>query len=497
VWVLGAVPGCEPEPVDRPASGGAAIDAGDAEDTVATSGTSGASGTTTAGDEAPLDEARVGEPRDDEVDAPAGGDPGDGEPGDGAGEDGHGVVLRRPPMRPLWESFDATPLPAAGPRTALAWQFDAPIFRRPGLARRPLGLVRRNTRLPVTARVDAEGCALGWYALAGGGFVCEGDGFTVSVDPPPLSEPLQVVPPATREPLPYRYAKLRTPALLYWRLPTADELARGASEPVRERATGAWFVALDRHERAGDEPMSRTVRGFYVRDRDLDPRPPPTLQGEPLDGAHALPLAFVYVDDAELVDPDSGATRGTAERYARFAVADEHAPDDGPGFVVGTDGFAVARDHVRVARLRARPPEVGADEPWIHVDLGQQVLVAYEGDRPVLATLVSSGKPGFEPPLGLFRVHKKYTTATMAGPDPDAGTYTVEDVPWTMYYWGSYALHGAYWHDELGKVRSHGCTNLSPVDAHWLFHWSTPALEAGWHAVLGVKGPWVWFSRGG
>jgi lipoprotein-anchoring transpeptidase ErfK/SrfK len=137
---------------------------------------------------------------------------------------------------------------------------------------------------------------------------------------------------------------------------------------------------------------------------------------------------------------------------------------------------------------------VAEDEQWIHVDLAEQVLVAYEGDRPVLATLVSSGKEGFEPPVGLFRVHKKYATVTMSGPDPDAGTYTVEEVPWTMYYWGSFALHGAYWHDEFGRVRSHGCTNLPPIDAHWLFHWSAPALPQGWHAQVGIKGPWVLFT---
>lgn len=469
---------CEPEPMDRGAPGGEALEAEETTGT-GTTGTTGTTGAAEAGDEERVDEGAL---------ADAAG---------GAGEDGAGsFVLRRPPARPPFSLGEAPP-PREGIRTALAWQFDAPIFRRPGLSRRPLGLARRDTRLAVEALVDAEGCALGWYALAGGGFVCEGDGFTVAVDPAPLPEPLRIVPPAAYEPLPYRYAKLRTPAPLYWRLPTEDELASGAIEPVRERATGAWFVAMDRHETVGDEAMSRTVRGFYVRDRDLEAKAAATMQGEPLDGDDALPLAFVHVDDAVLVDPETGATRGTAERFARFGVAQVRAgDDDGSTWVVATDGFAVARTSVRLAEVRPRPPEVGPDEQWIHVDLDEQVLVAYEGDRPVLATLVSSGKPGFEPPLGLFRVHKKYSTVTMAGPDPDAGTYTVEEVPWTMYYWGSFALHGAYWHDEFGKVRSHGCTNLPPVDAHWLFHWSTPALERGWHAVVGIKGPWVWFTRG-
>jgi len=409
-------------------------------------------------------------------------------------EDETGFVLHRPPPREPFVFEDAEAA-GAGIRTALAWQFDAPIFRRPGLARRPLGLVRRDTRLAVKAMIDAEGCAMGWYELVDGGFICEGDGFTVSIDPAPLPEELRIVPPEATEALPYRYAKLRTPASLYWRLPSEDELGAVGSEAVRERAKGAWFVAMDRHEAVGDEAMSRTVRGFYVRDRDLEQKPAATMQGELLMGDDALPLAIVHVEGAVLVDPETGKPRGKAERFARFAVADVRERGDGSGLVVATDGFAVADESVRVARARPRPVEVAEGEQWIHIDLDEQVLVAYEGDRPVLATLVSSGKPGFEPPVGVFRVHKKYATVTMSGPDPDAGTYTVEEVPWTMYYWGSFALHGAYWHDEFGKVRSHGCTNLPPVDAHWLFHWSTPALPAGWHASVGVKGPWVVFSR--
>lgn len=479
---LGAAMSCEPEAADR-VGGGEGLDAEPVVDTTGTTGTTGT--TTSAVDEAPADDER------------SLGDAGGGGVVERAGsvavERADGFVLRRPaPRQPL--ALDEAPEGRAGIRTALAWQFDAPIFRRAGIARHPLGLARRDTRLAVEAIVEAEGCAMGWYSLVDGGFVCEGEGFAVAVDPAPLPEELRIVPPAADEALPYRYAKLRTPAPLYWRLPTEDELATEANDPVRERAKGAWFVAMDRQEAVGDEPMSRTVRGFYVRERDLEHKPAATMQGETLSGEDALPLAFVIDEGAALVDFESGAPRGTAERFARFAVAKERDRDDGSRWVVASDGFAIAAQSVRVARALPRPVEVAEGEQWIHVDLATQVLVAYEGDRPVLATLVSSGKPGFEPPVGLFRVHKKYATVTMSGPDPDAGTYTVEEVPWTMYYWGSFALHGAYWHDEFGRVRSHGCTNLPPIDAHWLFHWSAPALAQGWHAAVGIKGPWVLFT---
>jgi hypothetical protein len=71
----------------------------------------------------------------------------------------------------------------------------------------------------------------------------------------------------------------------------------------------------------------------------------------------------------------------------------------------------------------------------------------------------------------------------MRGEDPVDGPYEVEEVPWTMYYSGGYALHGAYWHDQFGRVRSHGCTNLAPADARWLLRWTDPPLPAGWHSI--------------
>jgi hypothetical protein len=85
----------------------------------------------------------------------------------------------------------------------------------------------------------------------------------------------------------------------------------------------------------------------------------------------------------------------------------------------------------------------------------------------------------------------------MRGEDPVEGPYEVGDVPWTMFYQNSYALHGAYWHNTFGRVRSHGCTNLSPIDARWLFHFTDDEVPAGWHARRQLKhGTWVWFTRG-
>jgi lipoprotein-anchoring transpeptidase ErfK/SrfK len=64
------------------------------------------------------------------------------------------------------------------------------------------------------------------------------------------------------------------------------------------------------------------------------------------------------------------------------------------------------------------------------------------------------------------------------------GTYALRDVPYIQYFESGFALHGAYWHDVFGKKRSHGCVNLSPIDAHRVFKWTEPAVPEGWHAVI-------------
>jgi lipoprotein-anchoring transpeptidase ErfK/SrfK len=82
-------------------------------------------------------------------------------------------------------------------------------------------------------------------------------------------------------------------------------------------------------------------------------------------------------------------------------------------------------------------------------------------------------------------IYQKEVSATMDGDlEATADSYALRDVPFVQYFHQGYALHGAYWHDEFGKMRSHGCVNLAPADAAWLFEWTDPAVPADWHGVL-------------
>jgi lipoprotein-anchoring transpeptidase ErfK/SrfK len=119
-----------------------------------------------------------------------------------------------------------------------------------------------------------------------------------------------------------------------------------------------------------------------------------------------------------------------------------------------------------------RPAGVGPDERWIDVDLTQQRLVAYEGDTPVFDTLVSSGTWNHPTVTGQFRVWLRFTSQTMDGRRLGYNYY-LENVPYVMYFYQDYALHGTFWHNNFGTPMSHGCVNLPTPAAEWIFNWSS------------------------
>jgi lipoprotein-anchoring transpeptidase ErfK/SrfK len=104
---------------------------------------------------------------------------------------------------------------------------------------------------------------------------------------------------------------------------------------------------------------------------------------------------------------------------------------------------------------------------WIEVDLSTQRLIAWEGRVPVYAVVVSTGKGTDPTQPGTFAIQSKHRIARMRGDD-----YDVPDVPYTMYYSGGYAIHGAYWHHQFGTPVSHGCVNVAVNHARWLFNWA-------------------------
>lgn len=145
---------------------------------------------------------------------------------------------------------------------------------------------------------------------------------------------------------------------------------------------------------------------------------------------------------------------------------------------IGQDEW-VGLSELRVARITKRPRGIAGDERWIDVDLDEQVLVAYEGDVAVYATMISGGR-GRSTPTGIHRISKKIARTRLKAPDVSLGRWDMPDVPFSMRFRKYYAVHGVYWHDSFGKPRSQGCVNLSPRDARFVFEWSYPQVPDGW-----------------
>ncbi len=221
---------------------------------------------------------------------------------------------------------------------------------------------------------------------------------------------------------------------------------------------------------------------------------PSTAPGTPGDGVAAAFIRGTAAKKYTVVVPEAGAARITKgqpiARHAGVRLTGRSVIDAGTRYLESTEKFWVRERDTIVPPPATRPRVAQPGEKWIDVNLHTQTLVAYEGDRPVYATLMSTGRHNdqdptqdFRTPPGTYRIRDKHLATTMDGDVTNDGPYSIEDVPWVQYFKGSFALHGAFWHDDFGHVHSHGCVNLAPEDARNLFEWTEPRVPAGWHGV--------------
>ena len=148
----------------------------------------------------------------------------------------------------------------------------------------------------------------------------------------------------------------------------------------------------------------------------------------------------------------------------------EELPVTEPALIVQPE--AVVLPAVESSQLAHQPAYPG--EKWIEVNVTTQEVTAWEGNVPVMNFVVSTGLPGTPTVLGEYNIYWKLTATPMSGPG-----YYLPDVPYTMYFYAGYALHGTYWHSNFGQPMSHGCVNLETGNAQQLFDWAGPVLPPG------------------
>lgn len=243
------------------------------------------------------------------------------------------------------------------------------------------------------------------------------------------------------------------------------------SEESEPYGNGYTFVTVE--EQQGE--WTRVGENQWVLSEILsDPVGPSRFAGVMLPTLDALPYPVAWTlrhfrGSATPGGPES-AENPFRYRYTRVYIFATVEVDGYNWYQIGPDEWV---HQFKVAKLLpvARPEAVDT-EKWVSVDLYEQVAIAYEGDQPVFATLISSGLEEWPTNEGVFHVYVRFTRKLMSGAYNKPDFYYLQEVPWTMFYDDQIALHGAYWHDGFGYRRSHGCVNMTVTDAHWLFNWS-------------------------
>ena len=142
-------------------------------------------------------------------------------------------------------------------------------------------------------------------------------------------------------------------------------------------------------------------------------------------------------------------------------------------------------------------PQVLATEKRIEIYLDRQILLAFEWGELVYAARVATGRRGFESPTGTFHTFHKRPTYHMFGGADEFSIFDLPGVPWDTYITeGGVAIHGTYWHNDFGTPHSHGCINMAPADARWIFRWTQPTVPFDERlALFPGQGTHVWIFQ--
>jgi hypothetical protein len=278
----------------------------------------------------------------------------------------------------------------------------------------------------------------------------------------------------------------------------AKELARKAARlPLSAKSPfleSGMVITLGEKVKSDGRSWWRTTRGAFVQSHRAWRKKTTDFHGGELPvGASSFGFVMEEVAAASAMSKKGKLEWKRKLAFRELLVFTGEVEIAGRSYLVTADGLHVRASDMRMARIATRPEEVRPYERWIDVDLERQLLVAYQGDTPVYATLVSTGKKGTEEesfltPAGKFRIATKHVSSSMDGDTASDGAYSIQDVPWAMFFHGNFALHGAFWHSKFGSRRSHGCVNLGPTDARWLFNWTMPFVPETWHGVAAHPG---------
>jgi len=366
-------------------------------------------------------------------------------------------------------------------------------------------------RGPAPGPLRGPGCAA-FYAIEPTGFVCVDEKQATLSAHDPVFEAVSAYAPHLERASPHRYgrslgAELRTqiPGVPLPALPALPALFH---EPRRRLLAASTVAFVDEANQDG-QAWLRSADLLWLPKERVSLYPEITFHGVELGREWHLPLAFFRRAGSRKFRRNAqGKLERSDESFALhqvLALSDRIEIQRGERYFQSAQGDEWVRERDAVLpRPRLQTPwgaNVGQQDrtgrgpkdprqTWIEVSVMGGWLLAFEGTKPVFATMISAGTGGIPreekntlessaTPLGTFAISGKLATVTLEAP----GESLHSDVPWTQNFQKHYAIHTAYWHDDWGNLASAGCINVSPVDGKWLFDFSEPKLPSGWHAV--------------
>ena len=242
-----------------------------------------------------------------------------------------------------------------------------------------------------------------------------------------------------------------------------------------------------------DRRFAMTTDARLVPVSKLKPALGSTFHGvDTSEGKWHLPLGFVRKPDAARYDVSQRSLKrvGPLELHIAVQLTGKSTKIGEARLVEAEDGSWIKDEDLAIAVKTSELPAFAAStKKWIDISILAQTMVLYEGTRPVYVAAVSTGRDGLGDPKttrstvrGTFHIREKHVTTTMDSTEVD-NKFELRDVPWVEYFEKGYAIHAAPWHDVYGNPRSHGCINMSPIDARRVFMWTDPPLPTDWHAV--------------
>ena len=414
------------------------------------------------------------------------------------------------------------------------------IYQKPDTKAPLIGLFRAGQSVPLASPEPLKGpgvghCKGGFYAVKPRGFVCVGQASTLDPEDPRALAAAEVL-PDPKKPMPFSVGTLVRDAPQYRRIPTAagqrkaerdldkrldslEALSKAEGVDIKKAGTGPSprilkMLEVVKPPLLAEEEAYQDRKMAFVGEFDAEgrtflitpdltfvpkdkvkPAAVPRLKGIDLaKGEMTFPIGYTWIEDAaKLKRTHDGKFVETGEVWPRQAfiqLKGQLVRGKGGNYWETSEGTFVRNELVTIFKNReGRPAGVGKKDKWVDVRITWGTLVAYEGDTAVYATAISPGQDGVTERAhghttkrGTYTVGWKLVSADMAGVEK-MKAWAVDEVPFVAYYKDSYALHGAWWHDEFGRPKSHGCVNMAPADAHFLWDWMEPGLPKGWYAA--------------